>query len=358
MLKIDKANKTLVALAAKTMKESGYWERRDIQDMICRSPQEFCDELGERIWLVGSEVAPSDFVQDRIDLLGVDADSSAVVIEIKRDSHKLHLLQALSYAGMVAKWEPKHFVEELHKFNQKWGATTGDTAHTIEDATEELEQELDEGDIESINRNQRVVLLAEAFDYEVLVTAEWLTERYEVDIRCYRIALANNGGDEFLTCTRAYPPPELTDIAIRRRKKRETGTAPALDWREALKTIENPAAVKFFQEELSNGRSSNVKYRALRFTVGGRRRFVVYAKRRWARVWQNGRFDGDFEFWRARLSRNEDTLALGSGRSLRLYLQTEADFAKFKKAVEGELTSTEFHGAPEVDSDDPDEGKS
>jgi hypothetical protein len=77
MLRIDKANKALVALERKTMRESGYWERRDVQEMICRSPRSFCEELDEDIYIVGSEVQPTDFVQDRIDLLGVDPDPGA-----------------------------------------------------------------------------------------------------------------------------------------------------------------------------------------------------------------------------------------------------------------------------------------
>jgi hypothetical protein len=257
MLRIDKANKTLVALERKTMRESGYWERRDVQEMICRSPHSFCEELGEDICIVGSEVQPTGFVQDRIDLLGVDPDGGAVIIEIKRDSHKLHLLQALSYAGMVAKWEPKRFIEQLCEFNKK-------KHQTFEQAKDELEQILEDSDIEAVNRNQRILLLAEAFDYEVLVTAEWLIERYELDIRCYRVALAKHGDDEFLTCTRAYPPPELTEIAIRRRREKEFGGEPT-DWNEALKSIENQAVAKFFRQELAAGRSNNVKYKNLRF---------------------------------------------------------------------------------------------
>jgi len=30
------------------MREAGYWERRDIQEMICRTPAVFCEELGEK----------------------------------------------------------------------------------------------------------------------------------------------------------------------------------------------------------------------------------------------------------------------------------------------------------------------
>jgi hypothetical protein len=74
MLRIDKANKSLIPLERKTMRESEHWERRDIQEMICRAPGPFCDEIGELIWFVGSEVRPDEVVQDRIDLLGVDTD--------------------------------------------------------------------------------------------------------------------------------------------------------------------------------------------------------------------------------------------------------------------------------------------
>jgi hypothetical protein len=348
MLRIDKANKALIALEPKTMREFGYWERRDIQEMICRSPGPFCEELGEEIHIIGSEAHPTDFVQDRIDLLAVDPDGGAVIIEIKRDSHKLHLLQALSYAGMVAKWEPKQFIEELCRFNRR-------AQQTFEQAKDQLEEILEEGDIEAINRNQRIVLLAEAFDYEVLVTAEWLTERYDVDFRCYRVALAKNGDDDFLTCTRAYPPPELTDIAIRRRQKKEIGAEPSTDWDGALKFVENPAVLKFFRQELSAGRPNNVKRRALRFFIGDRRRFIVLAKRKWARIWQSGRFDDDVEFWTSRLGERAKVKPVSDGRALRFYLSDEAALEKFNQAASVELANTEFQHSSDDDEELVDE---
>jgi hypothetical protein len=308
MLRIDKANKSLIPLERKTMRDSGYWERRDIQEMICQTPAPFFEELGESIHIVGSEVQPTEFVQDRIDILGIDPDGSAVIVEIKRDSHKLHLLQALSYAGMVAKWEPKRFIEQLSRFNRQ---------HQFDQAKEQLEEILEEGDVEALNRNQRVVLLAEAFDYEVLITAEWLTERYDVDVRCYRIALAKNGSEDFLTCTRSYPPPELTDIAIRRRRTKEVGAEEPINWADALKSVENPAVRQFFRQELDAGRSNNPKLKALRFFIGEKKRFAVLMKRKWARVWQSGRFENDIEFWKTRLGEQAKIRPKWSGRRLR-----------------------------------------
>jgi hypothetical protein len=348
MLRIDSDKKTLIALERKTMREAGYWERRDIQEMICRTPDVFCEELGEKIHILGSEVQPSDVVQDRIDLLGIDPDGAAVIIEIKRDSHKFQLLQALSYAGMIAKWEPKRFIERLIDFNQK--------QQSYEQAKAELEEILGDGDgdIETLNRDQRIVLLAEAFDYEVLVTADWLSERYDVDIRCYRIGLAKNDNDHFLTCARAYPPPELTELAIDRRRKKTVGPETA-DWDEALRSIENQAVVKFFKDELMRGCSNNPKYKSIRFTVADRRRFVMYAKKSRARVWQSARFDNDIDFWTSRFGERCTPKPISAGQSLRFTLVDESDFEKFKKALTTELSGIVFYGG--VDEGDDAEGE-
>jgi hypothetical protein len=186
----------------------------------------------------------------------------------------------------------------------------------------------------------------------VLITAEWLSERYDVDIRCYRIALAKNGAEDFLTCTRAYPPPELTDIAIRRRRKKEIGTTETVDWSEALASVENPAVAKFFRDELDGGRSGHLRDKGLRFYIGDRRRFVVLAKRGWARVWQSGRFDDDVEFWKSRLGEQGKVRPKWGGRALRFYLYDEAALKKLKHAATVELTKTEFHGGPEDGADE------
>jgi hypothetical protein len=53
-----------------------------------------------------------------------------------------------------------------------------------------LEEFLDED--AALNGEQRIILLAP--DYEVLVAAEWLTGKYDLDIRCIRLALSAKSG--------------------------------------------------------------------------------------------------------------------------------------------------------------------
>ena len=115
---------------------------------------------------MAKEVRPTSFVDDRIDLLAGDKEGSCVVIEIKRGSHKFHLLQALSYAAMVSKWPQDRIVTEYSSLVGK----------ATEEGTDYIEQFLNV-DVETLNTSQRVLLLAENFDYEVLVTAEWLSEK-------------------------------------------------------------------------------------------------------------------------------------------------------------------------------------
>jgi hypothetical protein len=108
MLRLNRAAKTFARLPHVTLSESGILERQDMQAMIAESPKDFFDELGERMTLLAQELRPDDNVDDRIDLLAADEDGAAVIIELKRGNHRMHLLQALSYAGMRRNWTVAH----------------------------------------------------------------------------------------------------------------------------------------------------------------------------------------------------------------------------------------------------------
>jgi hypothetical protein len=339
VLRVDRDSKTLSRLDQKRLPEVGLTERADIQQMIRNSPQAFFDEMGERLLLLGEEIRPADVVDDRIDLLALDQQGAAVVIELKRGAHKLHLLQALSYAAMVSNWEGDRLVEE----RQHIGGASRETTE------EEIETFLLE-DLDNLNATQRVVLLAEDFDYSVLVTAEWLTERYDVDVRCYRLALSADGGAEFLACTCIYPPPELTEHAARRGRGGTAKPAKWSNWEEALQGVENSAVVEFISRELERGRENVLgRRRYLAFRLDGKRRFSVQVRRKYAYVWQSGRFDDDEDFWAQRLGEGAKIQPVKDDRALRFYLATRNQFTAFSDALDGELKHIEFMSAEEPD---------
>ncbi|HUE87916.1 MAG TPA: hypothetical protein VMO26_17725 [Vicinamibacterales bacterium] len=81
MLRIDRTMRTFQLLDQRSLPEVGIRERSDLQQMIKATPEPFFRELGERLLLVGEELRPAEFVDDRIDLLAVDETGGAVVID-------------------------------------------------------------------------------------------------------------------------------------------------------------------------------------------------------------------------------------------------------------------------------------
>jgi len=102
MLKIDRDKQSFSVLDTPTLADASITERYDLQEFISNSPVEFFKEIGQELFLLGKEIEPSKTVQDRIDLLAVDEEGTLVVVELKRGSHRLHMLQAISYAGMIS----------------------------------------------------------------------------------------------------------------------------------------------------------------------------------------------------------------------------------------------------------------
>jgi hypothetical protein len=343
MLKVDHDKKTLEPVQAIRLAEAKWTERHDLQRMIRTSPEAFFKEIGERLLLIGEEVQPSHLVADRIDLLAIDDEGRTVVIELKRGSDRLQLLQALSYAAMLSGLDSDYFLE-FDQFCPEI-ATRGGTVN-YEDA---LREHIGP-DLTSLNHEQRVILIAEEFDWEVLATAEWLSEKHNVDIRCFRIALSSDAGSHYLSCTCIYPPPELEDYV------RTRGTRPARDrqpkktWEQIVAGISNPDVMAFFKSELEKGvenrpTNQDVAYR----DAAGRRRYWVAAFKKRAYVSQQGRFEDDIGFWLRTLGADCDPKPIFEGTVLRFYLATAAQFEAFTKFLAEVLPAVEFNQAtPEV----------
>lgn len=68
-------------------------------------------------FLIGQEINPDSSTQDAcFPTSAYDADtSSLIVIELKRDSNKLQLLQALSYAAMISRWDSKTLISNIQR---------------------------------------------------------------------------------------------------------------------------------------------------------------------------------------------------------------------------------------------------
>lgn len=329
MLKIDRKNQSFSLLDTPTLADVSITERYDLQEFISNSPDAFFREMGLELFLIGKEVEPSQNVQDRIDLLAIDKEGRCVIVELKRGNNKLHMLQAISYAGMISHWSPD------------------DLLQLLDDDQQEVLSEFLEVDRDDINREQQIVLIAEAYDYALLIGAEWLSEQFGVNITCCRIALAkdSSSNSEYLVCSNVYPAPELVKEAVSRgRKHTVTSKVQWPDWKTALAGVSNSAVKSYFEQELSANRESYLSKRILRYRVGGKRRWFLAARNKNAYLWQQARFEGDIEFWKKGLSRPGDVKPVKSGQCLRLFLYTTDDFRFFHDAANKQLQSTEWHG--------------
>jgi hypothetical protein len=119
MLKINRQTQSFSLLDTPKLAEVSITERYDLQEFISNSPDAFFSEIGQELFLLGKEILPSKTVQDRIDLLAVDKEGTCVVTELKRGNHKLHMLQAISYAGMLSQWAFDDFMQLLDDDGQE-----------------------------------------------------------------------------------------------------------------------------------------------------------------------------------------------------------------------------------------------
>ena len=163
---------------------------------------------------------PSPVCANRIDLLALDLHEQPVIIELKRGSDRLHLFQAISYAGMVSivKNDGDQTWREIlvPQSEEIRGIDAGRAARVIE-----FLQGADSED-EQDSREPRIILVAEAFDYEVLVGAKWLYEKFDVDITCVLVTMAHDDTNdaEYLAFTQVFPTAEIEEIAKNRRRRK------------------------------------------------------------------------------------------------------------------------------------------
>ena len=202
MVEINRKDKNFSKIEDTTMKEQKIMERKDFQEYIVNSWEIFTNEIGlPNIYYIGKEIVPHNSVKDRIDILAFDPnDSNMVIIELKRDKEKSHLIQAISYAGMVNTWSSVDIIEKL------------------QDPEDEVLEYFKNNEV---NFGIKIILLAEYFDPEIILAADWLKTEHKLNITAFRIQLHKIEQKIFLEIDQKYPLKELSD-AFEARKRKQT----------------------------------------------------------------------------------------------------------------------------------------
>lgn len=229
MLKIDTETKKLVELDQSNLKAENLLERYDLQEMIVNSWDNVRKEIGiPTSFIIGKEIKPHKSVLDSIDILAFNPDDNAlVVIELKRDKNKYQLLQSLNYAAMTGSWNSQTVVENIQE--------------DINDETAELRDVISGTEL---SPDIGIIMISEFFDPEVIITSDWLSTRYGLNISAFAVEIHKLQGESFLSFRQRYPLKELSDIYEIRRSKRKQTTDSNLTWDDIIPILDYPFAKK------------------------------------------------------------------------------------------------------------------
>lgn len=210
MYKLDKLGKQLTKLTKTTLAEQKLLERFDLEEWLASTPE----VLGEDLLVLAMEYPlPTNL---RIDILALDKQANLVVVELKRDKSGSDIeWQAIKYASYCSSLEP----EEIYKILAERKKIDSDAArHEIEDFID--------AELEELNQDQRIILVAGEFHSDVASAVLWLRD-YEIDVRCLRLrCFADADGSLFLSPEVILPLPEASDYIKRREAKTQRSRNP------------------------------------------------------------------------------------------------------------------------------------
>jgi hypothetical protein len=189
-------------------------ERFDIQEWIEKTP----DILGEELLVIGKEVTLAS--GKRLDLLCVDRQGHIAVVELKRDDSGSSVeWQAIKYASYCSKLLPDEIYRQYASY---LGKAEADAEQAIADFID--------ADVDALNSEQRIILVAREFNSEVLSAVLWLRE-YGLDIQCTRLAPYIDSDNElFIKPETIVPLPEAKDYIERKEFKQRSVASSKGDW--------------------------------------------------------------------------------------------------------------------------------
>jgi len=306
MLKFDTDNKSFEDLVKSDLIHEQILERYDFQKAIVNSWDTFRNRINlPSSYLIGQEITPHGSVKDSIDLLAFNPDdSSLIVIELKRSKNKLQLLQALSYAAMIATWDNDKLISEIQR--------------SINPEPEEL--------IDLINNNElnsdiKIVLISELYDPEVIITSEWLYRMYSCDISAFALSLHKFGEETFVHFEQRLPLKEVADIYEERgRKYRKKKDKPEVTWEDVIPKLKYSFGRKAVEVCLTEkeGEPSRRRFSTLRKNYDGFDYISIHIRENYIKIYLTGKPEGAEKIITSKFSSNVEISSWADGYSVKI----------------------------------------
>ncbi|MDD0853986.1 hypothetical protein HBN50_12815 [Halobacteriovorax sp. GB3] len=307
-------NNKFVQLAESDLKTNGLLERFNLQEAIVQSWEAFTKEIKvPELIYVGNEVVPDERIMGRIDILAFDPnDNVPVVIELKRDRDKYQLLQGISYAAMVSNWSAEQFLQEAKNQNP--------------DNFSDLEEALSGAEIDS---NIRIILIAEKFDPEVIISTDWLMQNYSLDITAISLDIFKKDEELYFNFEQKYPLPELNETYELRSKKRSKSSSRVVErsWDDVKASLTYDWGPEFLDKCLkeANGDSNRARFIHLRKNVDGLKAISFFFRKKYLNVYILGKLDEPHELFGNVFSSNYELNEWRNGYSIQLTTKKEYD---------------------------------
>ncbi|MBO9153155.1 DUF4268 domain-containing protein [Chitinophaga sp. GCM10012297] len=206
MYVVNQTNNTIQPLGKKTFSESGFSERKHLQEWIVSHPEVF----GEKLLIIQKEFSGFPDTYERLDLLALDKDGNLVIIENKLDDSGRDVTwQALKYASYCSTLKKEDIRDIFQKYLE--GQAQG------KNATEVLEDFFGDREYSELVLNQRmsqrIILVAANFRMEVTSTVLWLMN-FKIHLQCFKATPYELNGQYFLAIDQIIPIKDAQDYII------------------------------------------------------------------------------------------------------------------------------------------------
>jgi hypothetical protein len=290
MLKLNTSKNTFETLIQSELRTENILERYGFQTAMVKSWETIRNEIGlPTSYLIGQEINPHRSVGNSIDLLAFNPDdSSLIVIELKRDKNKLQLLQALSYASMIALWNKENLIDAIQK--------------NINPDPTELVDFINNNDL---NPDIKIILVSELYDPEVIITAEWLNSEYGLDITAFSVSTHKLEEQIFVSFEQRLPLKELADVYEERGRKNRTSCLKSQEtWEDVLPKLKYTFAQKALGlcRKEKEGDPSRRRFVNFRSNYDGFKWIIINFREKYLNIYINGKPESAEEFLKSKFS--------------------------------------------------------
>ncbi len=200
IFKIDEESSNIVSVESRWDPPELELEKHIISSAESEEQILQADIFGEELFPIGKQVWTKD--KKRADILAIDKVGNGVIIELKRDKARLGVdTQALQYLAEFSAYKGSNFISHFSKYFKNSESLKGAIKGFLG---------CDESDLEKINKNSRIILMARSFDPALYSMGMWLANS-GIPFRCIKYIPVEIEGKRYLSFSMTFdqsPPTQ------------------------------------------------------------------------------------------------------------------------------------------------------